>query len=115
MAIPLFVKVSPFVAKKMQLDELRFKTADGNYLLRQSDFMVFGPLYRLAEYAAMVGGVVLKDSEAAANQRGEINTPLPEPLDPEFKAPEEETEADSNADDTELTKELDGGEDDNNE
>lgn len=113
MAIPLFVKVSPFVAKKMQLDELRFKTADGNYLLRQSDFMGFGPLFRLAEYAAMVGGAVLKDSEAAANQRGELNTPLPEPLDPEFKAPEE---ADSNTDsDTELIEELDGGEDGDDE
>ena len=88
MAIPLFVKVSPYVAKKMQLDQLRFKTADGNYLLRQSDMMVFGPLFRLEEHAARIGGVVLRDSEAAANQRGEVNTPLPVPTDPEFIDPE---------------------------
>ena len=87
MAIPLFVKVSPQVARKMQLDGLRFKTADGNYLLRQSDFMIFGPVFRLAEYAARVGGVVLRDAEAAANQRGEVNTPLPVPEDPEFIEP----------------------------
>lgn len=88
MAIPLFVKVSPYVARKMQLDQLRFKTADGNYLLRQSDFMVFGPVFRLAEHAAKVGGVVLRDAEAAANQRGDVNTPLPVPADPEFIDPE---------------------------
>lgn len=100
MAIPLFVKVSPYVAKKMQLDQLRFKTADGNYLLRQSDFMVFGPLFNLAGYAAKVGGVVLRDAEAAANQRGEVNTPLPVPEDPEFIDPEvpEETATDEIAD-----------------
>lgn len=92
MAIPLFVKVSPYVAKKMQLDQLRFKTADGNYLLRQSDMMVFGPLFRLEEHAARIGGVVLRDSEAAANQRGEVNTPLPVPTDPEFIGPEDPEE-----------------------
>ena len=88
MAIPLFVKVSPYVAKKMQLDGLRFKTADGNYLLRQADFMVFGPLFNLSEYAAQVGGVILSDEEAAANVRGEVNTPLAVPTDNDYLDPD---------------------------
>lgn len=96
MAIPLFVKVSPYVAKKMQLDRLRFKTADGNYLLRQADFMVFGPLFNLSEYAAKVGGVILSDAEAAANVRGELNTVLPEPIDPEYIDPEASSEEEAN-------------------
>ena len=87
MAIPLFVKVRPCVAEKMGLTAVRFMTADGNYILRQSDFLSFGPLSSLAQYVAAVGGVILRDAEAAANQRGELNTVLPEPADPEFAAP----------------------------
>lgn len=114
MAIPLFVKVTPYAAKKMQLEKERFKTADGNYLLRQMDFMVFGPLSRLEEYAAKVGGVILRDSEAAANQRGETNTPLPAPTDPEWAAPEEkreEREEREERDESEAPEEGNAGED----
>ena len=75
------------MAEKMGLTAVRFMTADGNYILRQSDFLSFGPLSRLAQYVAAVGGVILRDAEAAANQRGELNTVLPEPADPEFAAP----------------------------
>lgn len=92
MAIPLFIKVRPFVARKLKLESERFKTADGNYILWPLDFAVFGPPYRLAEYAAKVGGVILSDADAAANHRGEINTPLPDPEDPEWTAPEDDTE-----------------------
>ncbi|MDE6276985.1 MAG: hypothetical protein K2M06_02650 [Muribaculaceae bacterium] len=97
MQVPLFVKVSPFVAKKMALDGTRFRTADGNFLLRQSDFSVFGPISRLESYAAAVGGVVLRDSEAAANQRGTVNTPLPVPEDPDWIAPAEDADTDADA------------------
>lgn len=88
MAIPLFVKVTPFVAKKMKLDKVRFKTADGNYMLRQLDFLIFGPLFNLRTYAERVGGVVLRDAEAAANMRGELNTELPVPADEEWIDPD---------------------------
>ncbi len=109
MAIPLFVKVRPCVAKKLKLDGVRFRTADGNYLLRQSDLMVFGPLYRLPEYAAKIGGVVLRDAEAAANQRGDVNTPLPQPEDPEYADPGEgapEADAEETPDGTAESEET---------
>lgn len=112
MAIPLFVKVTPFAAKKMQLDKLRFKTADGNYLLRQSDFLAFGPLSRLKTYADKVGGVILPDADAAANQRGEMNTPLPIPTDPEWVAPDEDvtdTDASVETDEDEVTADAGNG------
>lgn len=96
MAIPLFVKVRPHVARKMKLDTERFKTADGNYILWQLDFASFGPLSRLAEYAAKVGGVVLRDADAAANYRGDQNTPLPDPTDADWATPENEMEEEIN-------------------
>lgn len=90
--IPIFIKVRPYVAERLGLDNLRFKTADGNYLLRQTDLLVFGPLFAIEEYAARIGGVVLRDAEAAANFRGELNTPLPVPTDDEWQIPEPEPE-----------------------
>jgi len=80
------------VAERLELTAMRFKTADGNYLLRQSDFLVFGPLYKLNEYAAAVGGVMLRDAEAAANHKGSLNTPLPEALDPQWLPDPEQEE-----------------------
>ena len=67
--------------------------ADGNYLLYQTDLLVFGPLFRLREYAARIGGAVMSDREAAANQRGELTTPLPEATDPEWIVPDDDDEA----------------------
>ena len=66
---------------------------DGNYLLYQTDLLVFGPLFRLREYAARIGGAVMSDREAAANQRGELTTALPAATDPEWMAPDDDDEA----------------------
>lgn len=125
MAIPLFVKVTPYVAEKIGLANVRFQTADGNFLLRQSDFLCFGPLSRLPEYVAAVGGVVLRDADAAANQRGELNTPLPEPNDPEWATPTPEpdiepeqeptTDDESEEPSPELTEDTAAEEDGNDE
>ena len=93
MATPVFVKVSPWTAKKLNLDRTRIRMADGNYLLYQTDLLVFGPLFRLREYAARIGGAVMSDREAAANQRGEMTTALPAATDPEWMAPDDDDEA----------------------
>lgn len=88
MAQAVFVLVSPFVAKKMGLYCTRLKMPDGNVLLYQSDLLVFGPLFRVREYAARIGGTVLNDPEAAAVSRGESSPALPVPTDPEYIDPE---------------------------
>lgn len=92
--VPLFVKVRPYVAERLGLSDVRFKTTDGNVLLCQADFLPFGPLSRLRRYVAAVGGVILRDEEAAAEEHDKNRIPvaLPEPSDPDWAIPEPEPE-----------------------
>lgn len=98
--VPLFVKVRPYVAERLGLSDVRFKTTDGNVLLCQADFLPFGPLSRLRQYVAAVGGVILRDEEAAAEEHDKNRIPvvLPEPSDPDWAIPEPEPEPDERFD-----------------
>lgn len=70
----VYIKVTPMVASKLGYVEFRNKTADGNYLLWQSDIMsVNGG--SLNERIERVGGAKLSPVEAKAETDGRVETP----------------------------------------
>lgn len=90
-----YVKVRPHVAQILGVEAARYRYADGNYLiwdkeLRQIDnAYVFHP----EETVARIGGLLMDPYRNREEQMksAEECTPLPEPTDPEWATPEEET------------------------
>lgn len=79
-----YIKVNPKVAEFLNLQNERYKTRDGNYLLWQGDMAAFGPLWELSESAAKIGGHIITAQEARMEQKGEIVHELPIATDPRF-------------------------------
>lgn len=69
-----YVKVTPTVAKKLGVDKIRYKVADGNYLLWQCDLMCVSGQY-LDDKIKTVGGAKLTNTEAKAEMDGNVVTP----------------------------------------
>lgn len=67
-----YIKVTKSVADKLQLTEIRNKTADGNVLLWQADVARF-PGDTVFDRAASVGGVCLTPQAAKAEIDGTDN------------------------------------------
>lgn len=82
-----YIKVNPLVAKHLNLQNDRNTTQDGNYILWQADMLAFGPLYRLSETLAAIGGIALMPHEAREEQDGVQLRPLPEATDHRFIIP----------------------------
>lgn len=94
-----YVKVSPYVAAKMGLQDSRGTFPDGNYMLWEKDLRdadrdwAFHP----AETLAAIGGVLLNPWEAKSEMRkaaGEC-VALPEPTDAQWRQPQSESESGS--------------------
>ena len=91
-----YIKANPKVAAFLGLMRDRNTVKDGNYLLWQADMLAFGPLTRLTETLAQIGGIALMPHEAREEQDGTVTRPLPVATDPRFvvetakdEAPEE--------------------------
>ena len=94
-----YIKANPKVAAFLGLMRDRNTVKDGNYLLWQADMLAFGPLTRLTETLAQIGGIALMPHEAREEQDGTVTRPLPVATDPRFvvetakdEAPEESPE-----------------------
>lgn len=79
-----YIKVNPKVASHLGLQSDRLQLADGNYILWQADMLAFGPLTRLSETLAEIGGYALMPHEARQEQDGTVLRPLPVATDPRF-------------------------------
>lgn len=66
-----YVKVTPAVAKKLGVDKIRNKVADGNYLLWQCDLTCVEGQF-LDDKVKTVGGAKLTNSEAREEMDGNI-------------------------------------------
>lgn len=79
-----YIKANPKVADHLNLTGDRLQVADGNYILWQADMLAFGPLTRLSETLAEIGGYALMPHEARQEQDGTVLRPLPVATDPRF-------------------------------
>ena len=96
-----YIKANPLVAQYLELQEIRNRVQDGNYILWQADIHEFGPLTMLPEILAQIGGIVLSPSEAREEQDGTVLRPLPVATDPRFIEPEPEETVDHEQEDEE--------------
>lgn len=79
-----YIKANPKVAAYLGLTNDRNTVKDGNYLLWQGDMLNFGPLTRLSETLAIIGGIALLPHQAREEQDGTVSRPLPVATDPHF-------------------------------
>lgn len=96
-----YIKVNRKVFDFLSLPNRPMQLPDGNYLLWQADMLAFAPIHMLMETCAAIGAVALTPSQAAAEQRGLLVTPLPVATDPRFIIEEEEV-TEVTEDDTET-------------
>lgn len=90
-----YIKANPKVAAFLALTRDRNTVKDGNYLLWQADMLAFGPLTRLTETLAQIGGIALMPHEAREEQDGTVTRPLPVATDPRFVVETAQPEAES--------------------
>lgn len=86
----IYIKANRLVAEHLKLEKIRFKLADGNYLLWQADMQAFGPLYQIHKSCELIGALPLQPWEAKQEQQGTVIRPLPVATDPRFVLPEPE-------------------------
>lgn len=79
-----YIKVNPKVARHLNLQDDRNTVGDGNYILWLNDMLQFGPLTRLPQTLAEIGGIALMPHEARQEQDGTKLRPLPVATDPKF-------------------------------
>lgn len=79
-----YIKVNEKVARHLHLEGVRYRLADGNYLLWQDDMRAFGLLSDMRRNIAAIGGVLLTPAEARQEQRGERVRELPAATDERF-------------------------------
>ncbi len=87
-----YIKVRPFVAQKLGVDEERYRYADGNVLLWDKELGLIdsGWVFHKEETVARIGGLLMdpyRNREEQAKGKEEC-TPLPLPTDPEWMEPE---------------------------
>lgn len=79
-----YIKANPKVVAYLNLNRIRNKVKDGNYLLWQSDMLSFGPLTQLSQILTQIGAIALLPYEARQEQDGTITRPLPQATDERF-------------------------------
>lgn len=90
----LYIKANPLVAAHLNVDRLRLKLSDGNYLLWQADMLAFGKLYEIPQICGRIGALPLQPWEARQEQDGSVLRPLPVATDDRFIMPVEPDGAD---------------------
>lgn len=91
-----YIKANEKVARFLNLEDVRLKLGDGNYMLWQADMLAFGPLYELPQTCRRIGALALQPHEAKEEQTGVTVRALPTAEDGRFTmepATESETEA----------------------
>jgi hypothetical protein len=79
-----YIKANPKVAQYLQLQDVRNRVTDGNYLLWQADMLAFGKLIDLPEILTQIGAISLVAKEAKEEQDGTVVRELPTATDPRF-------------------------------
>lgn len=105
-----YIKANKKVTEYLHLEKIRYQFADGNYLLWQNDFSVFGSMLNFSEYLKMTGSVLITSYEAKAEQEGGTPIQLPKPTDSRFieetvSSTVSETESVGTTDGSSTTKE----------
>lgn len=105
----VYIKANKKVAQYLGLTTERNQLSDGNYLLWQADMLRFGPLWKLGEILAQIGGLSLTHTEAREEQDGVKLRSLPEATDVRFKTESATVTADNytdNAGDTQAANDA---------
>lgn len=88
-----YIKVRPYVAHKLGVEAVRFRYADGNYLLWDKELRQVDPgwAFHPEETVARIGGLMMDPYRNREEQQktAEECTPLPEPTDPAWMTPED--------------------------
>ena len=100
-----YIKANPKVAQFLRVENDRNQVKDGNYLLWQADILPLGRLTDLPQILEQIGGIALMAHEARQEQDGTILRELPTATDPRFVVEKDETTADDEAKNTEVTEE----------
>lgn len=87
-----YIKANHLVAEHLNLETVRLKVEDGNYLLWQADMLAFGPMTALTDTVRAIGAIALLPHEARQEQDGTVLRPLPVATDPRFILPEPDPE-----------------------
>ncbi len=87
-----YIKVRPYVAKKLKVEAVRKRYADGNYLIWDKELRMVDPgwVFHIEETVARIGGLLMDPYRNKEEQQktAEECTPLPWPTDPAWVDPE---------------------------
>lgn len=86
-----YIKANPKVVSFLNLEEVRNKVKDGNYLLWQNDILKFGSLMDMQKILTQIGAISLLPHEARQEQDGTVTRTLPEATDERFKTSTDNT------------------------
>lgn len=98
----LYIKANPLVAAHLNVDKLRLKLSDGNYLLWQADMLAFGKLYEIPQICERIGALPLQPWEARQEQDSSLLRPLPVATDDRFIMPDEPGEPEQKTEDNDT-------------
>lgn len=79
-----YIKANPKVVSFLNLEKVRNKVRDGNYLLWQSDILKFGSLTDMTQILSQIGAISLMPHEARQEQDGIVLRELPQATDERF-------------------------------
>lgn len=88
-----YIKANPKVAEYLNLENVRLRLEDGNYILWQADMTAFRSLTLLNETLVQIGAIALMPQEAKQEQDGTVTRPLPVATDVRFVMEEPDQEA----------------------
>lgn len=108
-----YIKVRPFVAQKLGVESVRYRYADGNYLIwdKELSLVDVGWVFHPEQTVARIGGLMMdpyRNREEQQRSAGDC-TPLPWPTDPEWRAPEDADDAGEAADAEPESDGVEGG------
>lgn len=88
-----YIKVRPYVAQKLGVEDERYRYADGNVLIWDKELRLVdvGWVFHPEETVARIGGLMMDPYRNREEQQksAEDCTPLPIPTDPEWTEPQE--------------------------
>lgn len=92
-----YIKVRPYVARRLGVEEIRYRYADGNILIWDKELRMIDPawVFHPEETVARIGGLMMDPytNKIEQEKTAEECTPLPMPTDPAWAIPTEEMES----------------------
>ena len=86
----IYIKANRLVAEYLNVDKIRLKLQDGNYILWQADMAALGKLYEIPQICERIGAIPLQPWEARQEQDGTVTRQLPVATDERFILPDDE-------------------------